>query len=82
MHLEDSKVVAIAHSDGRTSRYTHLDRVLVKDGQFVQDEQTIGYLAGPVEMAWLSLTVSRGTRLLDPVTELEDQPRGDFIKVP
>jgi Peptidase family M23 len=82
IHIEDDKVVAIAHGDGRTSRYAHLDHLLVKDGQFVQDEQTIGYLAGPVEMAWLRLTVSRGTRLVDPVNELEDQPRGDFVKIP
>jgi murein DD-endopeptidase MepM/ murein hydrolase activator NlpD len=68
-------MVEIDHGNGLTSRYAHLSKLLVRKGELISPEQTIGQVGqtGMTTGPHLHLEVQRRNRPVDPLTVLSRQ---------
>ena len=67
------ETVVVQHADGRTTRYAHLSKRLVKEGEHVSQGQVIGQ-AGTTGYSWgvhlhFELRAAGGRGLIDPTPE-------------
>ena len=65
-------LLLVSHSDGWTTAYAHIDKVLVKKGDTVKRGETIGTIgtSGKVNRPQLHFEIRKGSRAIDPMREL------------
>ena len=65
-------LLLVRHSDGWTTAYAHIDKVLVKKGDRVKRGETIGTIgtSGKVNRPQLHFEIRKGSQAIDPMTEL------------
>ena len=65
-------LLLVRHSDGWTTAYAHIDKVLVKKGDRVKRGETIGTIgtSGKVNKPQLHFEIRKGSQAIDPLTEL------------
>ena len=65
-------LVLVKHSDGWTTAYAHVDRVLVRRGDTVKRGETIGTIGstGKVTRPQLHFEIRKGSRAVNPIREL------------
>ena len=65
-------LLLVRHSDGWTTAYAHIDKVLVKKGDSVKRGETIGTIgtSGNVNRPQLHFEIRKGSQAIDPMTEL------------
>jgi murein DD-endopeptidase MepM/ murein hydrolase activator NlpD len=65
-------LLLVRHSDGWTTAYAHIDKVLVKKGDTVKRGETIGTIgsSGKVNRPQLHFEIRKGSQAIDPMTEL------------
>lgn len=73
----NGNLISIRHSNGYTSHYAHLSKVLVKTGQRVNQKQVIGHVGstGRSTGPHLHFALSRGGKMVNPLTQ--NFPSGD-----
>ena len=65
-------LLLVRHSDGWTTAYAHIDKVLVRKGDTVKRGETIGTIgtSGKVNRPQLHFEIRKGSQAIDPMTEL------------
>ncbi len=77
------QMVEIDHGNGLSSRYAHLSQLLVRQGDRIRPEQTIGHVGetGLTTGPHLHLEIHRQNQPVDPLTVLHRQQIEDHLMV-